>query len=126
MQRLIRRFGIILLLDPPRRAVQFSIAKTLLLLFASRDEFMGSSADETIGKNLRRLRLERSLGLEQLALLVNIDAKTLVAFETGTQRISAAAMYDLAIALDSPISGFFETVEPAPERNEPAMRAAVH
>jgi transcriptional regulator with XRE-family HTH domain len=80
--------------------------------------------DVAIGRNLRRLRELRALSRDQLASLVGIDVKDIADFEDGGARVAPLVMYDLAVAMEVPVSAFFEGVEPktAPDPAPPSER----
>ena len=72
---------------------------------------MTDKTDLHVGKRLRRRR--RLLGMTQqdLAGMVGVRFQQIQKYETGTNRISASRLWDIAAALDVPVSFFFEGLE---------------
>lgn len=62
----------------------------------------------TIGQNIRRLRLERGLSQEQLALQAQVNRGYTGAIERGERRVSVATLAKLAQALGVELSKLFE------------------
>ena len=84
-------------------------------------------ADETdlhVGKRLRRRR--RLLGMTQqdLASQVGVRFQQIQKYETGANRVSASRLWDIADALEVPVSFFFEGIESEAEQ-EAAQASAV-
>lgn len=61
----------------------------------------------TIGANIRRLRKERKLTLNQLSVLVDSDVGNLSRLERGVQGYSDQMLSKLASALGVPVAAFF-------------------
>lgn len=61
-----------------------------------------------VGQKLRERRWVLGLTQQKLAEAVGIKFQQIQKYETGMNQISAARMWDLAIALDVPVSYFFE------------------
>lgn len=84
---------------------------------------MANDIDLHLGKRLRRRRRLLGLTQQQLALAVGIRFQQIQKYECGANRISAARLFQLAKALETPISYFYdgltddsvETVAPANE-----------
>ncbi|MFN7166780.1 MAG: helix-turn-helix domain-containing protein [Pannonibacter sp.] len=70
--------------------------------------------DRLVGENLRRLRIQRSLTLAQLAAEVGLSHQQLQKYETGSNRLSAGTLFAIAEALDVPIERLFRADEAAP------------
>jgi transcriptional regulator with XRE-family HTH domain len=64
-----------------------------------------------IGPVIRRLRLEKGLTLEQLALAANTDAGNLSRMEHNHQKPSMDKLLEVAAALEVPISAIFAEAE---------------
>lgn len=54
---------------------------------------------------------------QQLGKAVGIKFQQIQKYETGMNRVSASRLYEIANALDVPVSFFFESVEDAPNEN---------
>ena len=87
---------------------------------------MTNEIDKHLGKRLRMRR--RSLGLtqQQIAEAVGVRFQQIQKYECGANRISAARLWLLAKALQSPVGVFFddmnEDAEVAEEEDEPGRR----
>lgn len=66
-----------------------------------------SDMDRVVGKNVRRLRLERKLTIVELAEVLGISHQQLQKYETGANRLSAGIISGLAEALGVPIEALF-------------------
>lgn len=66
-------------------------------------------AKTILGWNLRRLRVERGLSQERLALAAGIDRAYVGRIERGNENVTIARLEDLARVLDVPIAALFET-----------------
>lgn len=65
----------------------------------------------TIGTNIRKLRKEKGLTLNQLAALIESDVGNLSRLERNQQGYSDAVLSKLAAALEVPVAVFFMTEE---------------
>ena len=63
---------------------------------------------EKFGKNLKRLRLEKGVSQESLAMLADLDRTYIPSIEKGARNVSITVVEKLANALDTPISEFFK------------------
>jgi len=84
---------------------------------------MATDIDLHLGKRLRRRRRLLGLTQQQLALAVGIRFQQIQKYECGANRISAARLFQLAKALETPINYFYdgltdETTEVASVNNE--------
>lgn len=84
---------------------------------------MATDIDLHLGKRLRRRRRLLGLTQQQLALAVGIRFQQIQKYECGANRISAARLFQLAKALETPINYFYdgltdETTEVAAVSNE--------
>lgn len=72
---------------------------------------MHHPVDNHVGQRIRGLR--RSLGKTQqdLAEAVGIKFQQIQKYETGTNRVSASRLWDIAAALHTPITYFFEGLD---------------
>ena len=69
---------------------------------------MATDIDVHIGKRLRRRRRLLGLTRQQLALAVDIRFQKIRKYECGANRISAARLFRLAKALETPIDYFYD------------------
>jgi transcriptional regulator with XRE-family HTH domain len=63
--------------------------------------------DTHVGKRLRQRRIIRRLSQEELASRLGISAQQLHKYEVGQNRITAARLYQCAVALGVPVSSFY-------------------
>lgn len=63
---------------------------------------------QKLGNNLKRLRLEKGLSQEKLALMAEVDRTYIPSIEKGERNISIVIVEKLAIALDVPIHELFK------------------
>lgn len=69
---------------------------------------MKNPVDLHIGQRVRHRRWLLGMTQQQLALAVGIRFQQIQKYESGANRISASRLWDLAKALDMPVSFFFE------------------
>lgn len=69
---------------------------------------MATDIDLHLGKRLRRRRRLLGLTQQQLALSVGIRFQQIQKYECGANRISAARLWQLAEALETPVSYFYD------------------
>ncbi|TNF23223.1 MAG: XRE family transcriptional regulator [Rhodobacteraceae bacterium] len=87
---------------------------------------MPHPVDVHVGKRIRHRRWLVGKTQQQLAEHVGIKFQQIQKYETGANRVSASRLWDIADALDVPVSFFFEGFEErpataaAPESNIPA------
>ncbi|MEM9964954.1 MAG: helix-turn-helix transcriptional regulator [Asticcacaulis sp.] len=84
---------------------------------------MATDIDLHLGKRLRRRRRLLGLTQQQLALAVGIRFQQIQKYECGANRISAARLFQLAKALETPVNYFYdglsdESVEAAQVQND--------
>jgi transcriptional regulator with XRE-family HTH domain len=72
------------------------------------DERSANAVDRRLGERLRARRLEIGMSQERLAELIGITFQQVQKYEKGVNRIAASRLYDLSIALDLPVVGFYE------------------
>lgn len=68
--------------------------------------------DEHVGEQIRKRRTMLGLTQDQLAQALGISYQQVQKYETGTNRVSAGRLFDIARILDSGVSSFFEGIEP--------------
>jgi transcriptional regulator with XRE-family HTH domain len=71
---------------------------------------MGTDIDLHLGTRLRRRRRILGLTQQQVAEVVGIRFQQIQKYECGANRISAARLWLLAKALQSPVSDFYEGI----------------
>ncbi len=74
---------------------------------------MTHHVDVHVGKRVRHRRWLIGMTQQQLAQQVGIKFQQIQKYETGANRISASRLWDIAEALDVPVSFFFEGLEGA-------------
>lgn len=79
---------------------------------------MATDIDLHLGRRLRRRRRLLGLTQQQLALQVGIRFQQIQKYECGANRISAARLWQLAEALESPVNYFYDGLSEAMERAE--------
>ena len=81
---------------------------------------MATDIDLHLGRRLRRRRRLLGLTQQQLAVHVGIRFQQIQKYECGANRISAARLWELAEALETPVSYFYDGLAEALERKEAA------
>lgn len=81
---------------------------------------MATDIDLHLGRRLRRRRRLLGMTQQQLAMRVGIRFQQIQKYECGANRISAARIWQLAEALESPVSYFYDGLTEALERKETA------
>lgn len=69
---------------------------------------MKHSVDVHVGKRIRHRRWMIGMTQQQLADKVGIKFQQIQKYETGMNRVSASRLWDIAHAVDVPVSFFFE------------------
>ncbi len=69
-------------------------------------------AEIDVGRRLRELRTERGLSIRRLAEQSGLNFNTLSLIENGRTSPSVSTLQQLALAMDVPITAFFETSAP--------------
>ena len=76
--------------------------------FSTNRDFCAMDIKQKFGNNLKRLRLEKGLSQEKLALNADIDRTYIPSIEKGERNVSIVIAEKLAIALNVPISELFK------------------
>lgn len=71
---------------------------------------MTHPVDVHVGKRIRHRRWLIGMTQQQLAEQVGIKFQQIQKYETGANRVSASRLWDIAEALDIPVSFFFEGI----------------
>ena len=80
---------------------------------------MAHPVDVHVGQRVRQRRWMLGMTQVQLAENVGIKFQQIQKYETGANRVSASRMWDIAAALQVPVSFFFEGLEgQAPDTGE--------
>lgn len=74
---------------------------------------MKHPVDVHVGKRIRHRRWTMGTTQQQLADAVGIKFQQIQKYETGANRVSASRLWDIASALQVPVSFFFEGMEGA-------------
>ena len=72
---------------------------------------MAHSVDVHVGQRVRQRRWMLGMTQSQLGDSVGIKFQQIQKYETGSNRIGASRMWDIATVLDVPVSFFFEGLE---------------
>ena len=80
---------------------------------------MKHPVDVHVGKRVRHRRWMVGMTQQQLGDKVGIKFQQVQKYETGTNRISASRLFEIAAALEAPVSYFFEGLEQAASEPPP-------
>ena len=72
---------------------------------------MAHPVDVHVGKRVRHRRWLVGMTQQQLAEKVGIKFQQIQKYETGANRVSASRLWDIADAMDVPVSFFFEGLD---------------
>ena len=67
-----------------------------------------STIDRHIGNRVRIRRNELNLNQKALADRIGRSFQQIHKYEIGTNRIAASVLYEIAVALDTPVTYFFD------------------
>ncbi len=79
---------------------------------------MKHSVDVHVGKRVRHRRWMIGMTQQQLADKVGIKFQQIQKYETGMNRVSASRLWDIAHAMDVPVSFFFDGLNEGTEVTE--------
>ena len=83
-----------------------------------------TKVDQQVGEKIRELRVAHNLTLSELGQELGISHQQLQKYETGTNRLSAGMLSNVARALRVPIAELFQTTEAgSSERRDPDSEA---
>ncbi|MBE9639740.1 helix-turn-helix domain-containing protein [Salipiger mangrovisoli] len=85
---------------------------------------MTHPVDVHVGKRIRHRRWLVGMTQQQLAEHVGIKFQQIQKYETGANRVSASRLWDIADALEVPVSFFFEGIESDQQAEETAAAPA--
>ena len=86
-------------------------------------EPMENNIDVHLGKRLRRRRRLLGLTQQQLAGACGVRFQQIQKYECGANRISAARLWQLAEALETPVAYFYDGLAEAMEADAPTPKA---
>lgn len=72
------------------------------------DERTASSVDRKLGERVRARRLEIGMSQETLAERLGVTFQQVQKYEKGINRIAASRLWDIAAAVELPLTRFFE------------------
>ena len=75
------------------------------------DIAMTNEIDHHVGKRIRRRRRLLGLTQQQLAEAVGIRFQQIQKYESGSNRVSASRLFEIAEALDVPVQYFYDGVQ---------------
>lgn len=84
---------------------------------------MATDIDLHIGRRLRRRRRLLGLTQQQLGDRLNIRFQQVQKYECGANRVSAARLWHLAMALETDVSYFYDGFDPAESVKDPSEPA---
>jgi transcriptional regulator with XRE-family HTH domain len=82
-----------------------------------------NDVDAHVGSRLRQRRMLLGISQEQLAEMLGLTFQQVQKYERGTNRISASRLFQLARALDTPITWFFDEMESERGAEKPEISA---
>ncbi|SDI37087.1 helix-turn-helix domain-containing protein [Alloyangia pacifica] len=85
---------------------------------------MTHPVDVHVGKRIRHRRWLVGMTQQQLAEHVGIKFQQIQKYETGANRVSASRLWDIADALEVPVSFFFEGIESEHQAEDAAAEPA--
>ncbi|MFN3462565.1 MAG: helix-turn-helix domain-containing protein [Terricaulis sp.] len=74
------------------------------------DERAANAVDRKVGQKVRSRRLEIGMSQEKLAELLGVTFQQVQKYEKGVNRIAVSRLWDISVALEMPVSRFFEGV----------------
>ena len=83
---------------------------------------MAHPVDVHVGKRIRHRRWLVGMTQQQLAEKVGIKFQQIQKYETGANRVSASRLWDIADALEVPVSFFFDAYEAEGEGEDAAAK----
>ncbi|MEX5727302.1 transcriptional regulator with XRE-family HTH domain [Rhodovulum iodosum] len=82
---------------------------------------MKHPVDVHVGKRIRHRRWMVGMTQQQLAEHVGIKFQQIQKYETGMNRVSASRLWDIADALEVPVSFFFEGIDQRKQEHTTGM-----
>jgi transcriptional regulator with XRE-family HTH domain len=81
-----------------------------------------SQVDDYVGKRMRERRTDLGLSALQIGEKLNLSFQQILKYERGFDRISAGRLYEIACALNTPITYFYEGFDDEKPRRVSAQR----
>lgn len=81
------------------------------------DERSPNQVDQHIGVRMRLRRLTMNVSQERLAELLGLTFQQVQKYEKGVNRVAASRLWDVAKALEVPVSYFFEGLDTSDRAN---------
>ncbi|MEO1091154.1 MAG: helix-turn-helix transcriptional regulator [Pseudomonadota bacterium] len=81
------------------------------------DAYSSAAVDKAIGERIRRRRVELGMTQDQLADQIGLSYQQVQKYERGSNRISAAKLYELVLVLAVDPGFFFERLETGAANN---------
>lgn len=78
-----------------------------------RDEKSPNPIDVHVGQRVRHRRKQLGVSQESLANKLQLTFQQVQKYERGSNRISASKLFEIAVALNTPVSWFFDNLTPA-------------
>lgn len=78
---------------------------------------MSHAVDVHVGKRIRQRRWLIGMTQQKLADMVGIKFQQIQKYETGANRVSASRLWDIAEAMEVPVSFFFEGLKNADDHD---------
>ena len=76
-----------------------------------RDKHELKKIDQTVGRNIKRLRIARKMNQKTLAERVGVTFQQIQKYESGVNRVSASRLYSLAMVFGLPVRALFSDLE---------------
>lgn len=75
-----------------------------------KDGRSANVVDQKLGERVRSRRLEIGMSQERLADIIGVTFQQVQKYEKGVNRIAASRLFEISVALDWPVSRFFENL----------------
>lgn len=86
---------------------------------------MPHPTDIHVGRKVREARAAKGMSQEQLGKILGVSFQQVQKYEKGTNRIGSSRLYDIAKALDTPVTYFFDGIEDAPADQKALPRRTI-
>ena len=89
--------------------------------------FIPTSVDEHIGQRIQLRRVMMGLSQKDLSKICGVTFQQIQKYESAGNRISASRLFELSVAMETPVSFFFQGLPgnmPEPTRNGRVHRVA--
>lgn len=82
---------------------------------------MPHPTDIHVGRKVREARAAKGMSQEQLGKMLGVSFQQVQKYEKGTNRIGSSRLWDIARALETPITYFFDEIEDAGSSDQKAL-----